>query len=55
MNTYEEAFPKIYSEQHTPVTVDVTEVIFIGIFIIIAISFAIIIPSYRKKQVNTMK
>ncbi|KAH0955029.1 hypothetical protein HN011_004642 [Eciton burchellii] len=50
MDTSEEAFPKIYSEQHTPVTVDVTEITFIGIFIIIAISFAIIIPSYRKKQ-----
>lgn len=47
-----EGFPAIYSPHHTAVTVDVTEVIFIAAFVIIAISFVAIIPSYRKKQVS---
>ncbi|RLU16955.1 hypothetical protein DMN91_011024 [Ooceraea biroi] len=47
-----EGFPSIYSAHHTPVTVDVTEVIFITIFVIIAIAFVSIIPSYRKRKIG---
>ncbi|XP_031827942.2 dual oxidase maturation factor 1-like isoform X1 [Nomia melanderi] len=45
-----EGFPSRYSTNETPVTVDVTEVIFIALFLIIGIAYLIIIPSYNKRQ-----
>ncbi|XP_011171592.1 dual oxidase maturation factor 1 isoform X2 [Solenopsis invicta] len=45
-----EGFPSQYSENHTPVTVDVTETILITVFVIISIAYICIVPGYRKKQ-----
>nr|CAD7401820.1 unnamed protein product [Timema poppensis] len=44
-----EGFPTMYSENATPVTVDVLEIGFIVSFVILAISFIVVMPGTRSK------
>ncbi|XP_015437401.1 PREDICTED: dual oxidase maturation factor 1-like [Dufourea novaeangliae] len=45
-----EGFPARYQSNETPVILDVTETIFISVFVVIGIAYASVIPGYRKKQ-----